>query len=127
MRDGDGGRDARTTSKQTARRAHHARSFNASRLTHRARVREADSGPLSSWRIYGPDETLLALALREGSAELIAELAAGQHANPAAEHYGSKHERQLGSHFQQDMGNRTPGDWMFVRPVNVQVGRGGRP
>jgi hypothetical protein len=35
-------------------------------------------------RIYGPTGTLLALALREGSAEFIAELTAGRHTNPAA-------------------------------------------
>lgn len=46
-------------------------------------------------RIHGPEGTLLALALREGSAELIAELTTGQHINPAAERYGSQHEREL--------------------------------
>jgi hypothetical protein len=70
-------------------------------------------------RIYGPEQTLLALALREGSAELIAKLTTGQHTNPAAERYGMSREAQLWSRFQKEMHRREPGDWMFVRPANT--------
>jgi hypothetical protein len=69
-------------------------------------------------RILGPERTLLALALREGSADLIAELTTGQHINPAAERYGLAHEPELWSRFREDMHRREPGDWMFVRPAN---------
>lgn len=74
-------------------------------------------GPEQYRRIYGPDQTLLALALREGSAELIAELTAGRHINPAAERYGLAHEPELWERFRREMRNRDPGDWMFVQPA----------
>jgi hypothetical protein len=69
-------------------------------------------------RIYGPDRTLLALALREGSAELIAELVTGRHTNPAAEPYGLANEERLWTHFQLEMNGPESGDWMWVRPAN---------
>lgn len=69
-------------------------------------------------RIYRPEGTLLALALREGTAELIAELTTGQHVNLAAERYGMQHERTLWARFREDMHRRDPGDWMFVQPSN---------
>lgn len=70
--------------------------------------------------IYGPDQTLLALALREGSAELIAELTAGRHINPAAESYGLANEVELWSLFREVMHSSDTGDWMFVRPANSE-------
>ena len=69
-------------------------------------------------RIYGPDPSLLALALREGSAELIAELTTGRHINPEAERYGLEHESTLWREFREDMHDRVPGDWMFTRPAD---------
>jgi hypothetical protein len=71
-------------------------------------------------RIYGPDRTLLALALREGSAELIAELTTGRHINPAAESYGSANEAELWSKFRAVMQGGDTGEWMFVQPSNAQ-------
>jgi uncharacterized protein YjaZ len=70
-------------------------------------------------KIYGPGGSLLALALREGSAELIAELTTGRHINPAAERYGLAHESTLWPKFREEMRNPEPGDWMFVRPSNT--------
>jgi hypothetical protein len=75
-------------------------------------------GPEVYLRAIGPDGTLLSRALREGSAELFAELTAGRHINPVAERYGLQHERELWTRFQQDMTRPEPGDWMFVRPAN---------
>jgi len=69
---------------------------------------------------HNPEATLLARALREGSADLIAELTTGRHINPAAERYGASRERQLRSRFRQDMHGRETGDWMFVRPSNPE-------
>lgn len=71
-------------------------------------------------RIYGPDATLLALALREGSADLIAELTTGRHFNPAGERYGLAHEAELWERFREDMHRSDPGDWMFVQPSNAE-------
>jgi hypothetical protein len=69
-------------------------------------------------RIYGPGRTLLALALREGSAEFIARLATGRHTNPAAEHYGLQHEAALWREFRQVMAGADTGEWMWVRPAD---------
>lgn len=71
-------------------------------------------------RIYGPGQILLALALREGTAELIAALTTGRHTNPAAEPFGLEHESALWQQFRLDMQDREPGDWMFVRPSNPE-------
>lgn len=71
-------------------------------------------------RIFGPEQTLLALALREGSAELIAELAASRHINPKAERYGLEHERDLWLQFREEMHRSEVGDWMFVEPGNSE-------
>jgi hypothetical protein len=70
--------------------------------------------------IYGPEQTLLALALREGSAELLAELTAGRHINPDADAYGSAHELELWSRFRETMHGSDTGEWMFVRPANSE-------
>lgn len=69
-------------------------------------------------RIYGPDQTLLALALREGSAELIAELTTGRNINATAERYGLANEPELWSRFREEMHGKDPGDWMFEQPTN---------
>jgi hypothetical protein len=69
-------------------------------------------------RIYGPDRTLLALALREGSAELVARFATGRHTNPEAERYGLANEAALWARFRGEMHDRDTGDWMFVQPTN---------
>jgi hypothetical protein len=67
-------------------------------------------------RIYEPGTPLLALALREGSAELIAELTTGQHVNTAAERYGLPREAEIWTQFSADMRSTGTGEWMFVRP-----------
>jgi hypothetical protein len=77
-------------------------------------------GPDTYLRAIGPEGTLLSRALREGSAELLAELTAGRHVNPAAERYGLQHEAELWARFRDDMSRTEPGDWMFVRPSNGQ-------
>jgi hypothetical protein len=71
-------------------------------------------------RIYGPKQTLLGLALREGSAELIAYLTTGEHINPAAERYGLANESELWCTFREEMYNRDPGDWLFQRPSRAE-------
>jgi hypothetical protein len=68
-------------------------------------------------RIFGPDRSLLALALREGTAELIAELTTGAHTNPAAAAYGEPREAELCRRFRAEMHGRDTGEWMYVRPA----------
>jgi hypothetical protein len=67
-------------------------------------------------RVFGPERSLLALALREGTAELIAELTTGAHTNPAAAAYGQSREAELCRRFRSEMHRRDTGDWMYVRP-----------
>lgn len=69
-------------------------------------------------RIYeGNAGTLLALAIREGSADFVADLATGQRINPAAEEYGLAHEAELWDEFRADMHGTDTGPWMFARPA----------
>jgi hypothetical protein len=70
-------------------------------------------------RIYGPERTLLALALREGTAEFIAHMTTGRHTNPAAERYGLEHEAELWAAFREEMHGGVTGDWMWVRPADT--------
>jgi hypothetical protein len=70
-------------------------------------------------RIYEPGGTLLDLALREGSAELIARLTTGRHINESAERYGLPREAELWDRFRRDMHGSETGDWMFVRPQDA--------
>ena len=75
-------------------------------LTH---IQQATIQGLEAYRrIYGPDQTLLALDLREGTAELIAVLTTGRYINPAGERYGLAHERELWATFRVEMHRREP-------------------
>ncbi len=69
-------------------------------------------------RVYGPERTLLALALREGSADFVAHMTTGRHTNPGAERYGLEHEAELWAAFRAEMHGRATGDWMWVRPAD---------
>jgi hypothetical protein len=64
----------------------------------------------------GPRGTLLARALREGSAEVIVALTAGRHINSAAERYGAPREAAVWARFQRDMRGAGTREWMFVQP-----------
>jgi hypothetical protein len=56
---------------------------------HVEQISGAQSPAIETYRrIFGPDQTLLAQALREGSAELVAVLTTGRHLNPNGERYG---------------------------------------
>jgi hypothetical protein len=68
--------------------------------------------------IFGERQTLLRIAIREGSADFLAELISGGHTNPRAHQYGLLHERELWAAFRKAMHQRDLGDWMFYRPAN---------
>jgi uncharacterized protein YjaZ len=67
--------------------------------------------------IFGERQTLLRIAIREGSADFVAELISGGHTNPRAHEYGLRHERELWTAFQKEMHQRELGAWMFYRPA----------
>ncbi|MGH7564272.1 MAG: hypothetical protein ACREK5_07595 [Gemmatimonadota bacterium] len=68
--------------------------------------------------VYGDRQSLLALAIREGSADFLAELISGGHTNDRAHSYGMRHEDELWATFSEAMMQREPGDWMWTRPAN---------
>lgn len=68
--------------------------------------------------LYRGKTTLLGLAIREGSADFLAELASDGHINKAAHEYGRQHEKELWERFRKDMLGNETGDWMFRKPKN---------
>lgn len=62
--------------------------------------------------------SLLGIAIREGSADFLAELTSGGHINPAAHAYGARHEAELWEKFRREMHGEDGGEWLFVRPEN---------
>lgn len=74
-------------------------------------------------RIYGPDMTLLSLAIREGTAYYLTLLATGKHTNEDAYNYLIEHEKELWDEFRNDMSNGSPGDWMWKKPADPEKPR----
>jgi hypothetical protein len=71
--------------------------------------------------VFGERQTLLALAIREGSADFLAHLISGGTVYDEVHAFGRTHERELWQQFREAMHRRDPGDWMFNRPA--QPGR----
>ena len=64
-----------------------------------------------------PDKgTLIGYSLREGAANLVAQLVSGGHINPEAEAYGIQHEDELWEVFRKQASNTDLGDWFFYTP-----------
>lgn len=66
--------------------------------------------------IYGPQKSLLALSIREGTADFVAALATGRHTQEAAYAYVLENEAELWARFQTEMLGADTGDWMWVSP-----------
>jgi hypothetical protein len=64
----------------------------------------------------GPNRTLLALAIREGSADFLANLAVGGHTHERALDYCMTNEKELWERFRAEMNGREPGHWMWGEP-----------
>jgi hypothetical protein len=71
-------------------------------------------------QIFGPKMSLLALSIREGTAEYFTYLSTGQYAKQAAYDYLLAHESEIWTRFETDMNERLPGDWMFSRPEDPE-------
>ena len=70
--------------------------------------------------VYEASRSLLALAIREGSADLLAQLMSGNNIdkfNSQAHQYGLAHEKDLWKRFQAGMSGPATGDWMFQAPA----------
>jgi hypothetical protein len=63
-------------------------------------------------RLYDGSGTLLQWAIREGSADFLAELAAGGHTNPWAHAYGKANEPELWRQFKAEIKSTDVDDWM---------------
>jgi uncharacterized protein YjaZ len=69
--------------------------------------------------IFGERQSLLALSVREGSADFLSTRISGGAVYSAVHEFGRARERELWQQFQQDMHRRDPGDWMFNRPTKA--------
>lgn len=65
---------------------------------------------------YQRSNSLLARAIKEGTADYVAELLTGAHINPVAHAYGNRYEWSLWSRFRCEMDATETGDWFFARP-----------
>ena len=68
---------------------------------------------LSPWS-YSRERNNLARAVKEGSADFLAELAVDCHANPEAHRWGRTREAELWQEFQQVLDSEEPEDWFDV-------------
>ena len=68
--------------------------------------------------IFGPKMSLLALAIREGAAEFLTSVAAGEHTQKEAHDYYLQNEQALWKRFSAEMNGRSPGDWMWKKPAD---------
>ena len=59
------------------------------------------------------ERTLLAEAIKEGSADFIAELISGRHINTHLHTYGNPKERELWEEFKQEMNGKSLTNWLY--------------
>jgi uncharacterized protein YjaZ len=67
---------------------------------------------------YSRNWNNLARALKEGSADFVAELATGKHINRNAHRYGNEHEAMLWQQFAPTLRSSDTGDWFFAQPTD---------
>ena len=66
--------------------------------------------------IYGERQSVLANAIREGTAEFMALMTAGSTTDPSSYEFGLAHEAEIWAAFEQDKSNREYGDWFYYTP-----------
>ena len=71
-------------------------------------------------QVFGPKMSLLALAIREGTAEFLTSLSTGEYAKKRAYEYVLENEAALWQRFERDMLERLPGEWMFATPSDPE-------
>lgn len=82
---------------------------------------QARAQGLEAYRaIFGERQNLLALAIREGSADYLAELISGGTVYSDVHRWARPRECELWLRFRLDMRQRDPGDWMFNRPTDAE-------
>ena len=86
----------------------------AHEMTHRQQVRA--QGIDAYLAIYDEQQSVLANAIREGTAEFLARMTAGSTTDPASYAFGLEHEAEIWKAFNKDRSNRDYGDWFYTRP-----------
>lgn len=70
--------------------------------------------------LFGPRKSLLGLTIREGIAELVADLVTGKMTQERARPYLRDNLPSIWREFRKEMCGTETGDWMFRRPANPQ-------
>ena len=86
----------------------------AHEMTHRQQVRE--QGIDAYLAIYDEKQSVLANAIREGTAEFVAMKTAGSTTDPESYAFGLAHEAEIWEAFHRDQSSRDYGDWFYVKP-----------
>ena len=86
----------------------------AHEMAHRQQVRA--QGLESYLSIYGDRQSVLANAIREGTAEFMALMTAGSTTDPKSYAFGVAHEAEIWSAFDHDKLNREYSDWFYYPP-----------
>jgi hypothetical protein len=86
----------------------------AHELTHRQQV--IAQGIETYLEIYGERQSVLANAIREGTAEFLALKTAGSTTDPASFAFGLENEAAIWHAFEKDRASREYGDWFYVKP-----------
>lgn len=73
-------------------------------------------GPEEYFKIYGDEQSLLAVSIREGVAEYLTFLILGEYTEKDVYDYIKKDEKKLWERFESEMFNREFGDWLFSTP-----------
>jgi hypothetical protein len=73
-------------------------------------------GPEEYFKIYGDEQSLLAVSIREGVAEYLTFLILGEYTKKEVYDYIKKDEKKLWERFESEMQNREFGDWLFSAP-----------
>jgi hypothetical protein len=95
---------------------------NAQLVTHElVHFQQLMAQGLETYRaIYGPRQSLLAISIREGTAEFLVRLALGEHQQRREYEYCVEHEPELWERFRAEMYGAETGDWMWTRPADPE-------
>ena len=106
---------------------YHGAEDNVCTIAHEhTHIQQALSQGLEQYQaIYGPEKSLLALTIREGTADFFAYLITERITltHDWALDYTQKHEKMLWERFRKEMHGRETGDWMWAKPKDTEQPR----
>lgn len=74
------------------------------------------AGSEKFYAVFGEEKSLLALTIREGTAEFIADRVTGRMSQEDARAFTLEHEEEIWKRFQLQKSSRDTGDWMWSTP-----------